>query len=72
MWKIHDIEGLGVEVHTNEKEIRTKILSQEEGKRGMEKDTIVIKEENKKYKQKVTALIMLMDKYADVLIIIFA
>lgn len=55
MRKIHDIEGLGVGAHTNEKKIRIKILSREEGKRGMEKDIIVIKEESKKYKQNVTA-----------------
>lgn len=60
MLKVHDIEGLGVGAHTNEKEIKIKVLSQEEEKRGMEKDIIVIKEESKKYKQTVNALIMLM------------
>jgi hypothetical protein len=34
MLKVHDIEGLGVGAHTNEKEIKIKVLSQEEEKRG--------------------------------------
>lgn len=52
MLSVHDIEGTGVEAHIKEKEIkiRIKTVSREEGKRGMEKDTIVIKEESKKYK----------------------
>ena len=34
MLKVHDIEGLGVGAHTNEKEIKIKVLSQEEETRG--------------------------------------
>lgn len=60
MLKVHGIEGLGVGAHTNEKEIKIKVLTQEEGKKGMEKDIIVIKEESKKYNQIVNALIMLI------------
>lgn len=34
MLKVHGIEGLGVGAHTNEKEIKIKVLIQEEGKKG--------------------------------------
>lgn len=52
MLSVHDIEGIGVGAHINEKEtkIRIKTGTQEEGKRGMGKDIIVIKEESRKCK----------------------
>lgn len=52
MLSVHDIEGIGVGAHINEKEIKIEIKTgtQEEGKIGMKKDIIVIKEESKKYK----------------------
>lgn len=59
MLSVHGIEGTGVGAHINEKEIKIKIKigTQEEGKRGMGKDIIVIKEESKKYKRSTHAYI---------------
>lgn len=51
------IDGVGVGAHIREKEIKTKTktVSQEEGKRGMGKDIIVIKEESRKYECSIRA-----------------
>lgn len=59
MLRVHDIEGIEAGAHINGKEIkiRTKTGTQEEGKRGMGKDIIVIKEESKKYESSVCACI---------------
>lgn len=57
MLSVHGIEGIGVEAHINEKEVKIKIGTREGGKRGMGKDITVIKEESKKYKLSIHACV---------------